>query len=173
MPVAIYLFLPLECHLLGAGTACPVHTQPQCPVHSKCSIKSPSICRWRNSGPEGESSLSKGLPGGQHSKHQYPALLRPPSGTQSLLSHPRTHKSPGPLFNDQHSLLLHFHLHTNYFKELEQVWGGGWGRDRFPSGARTPGWLPWTRAGGSVRLFNLWAPALHVHTHSKPAAPHT
>lgn len=67
---------------------------------------------------------------------------------------------------------LHFHLHTDYFKELDK-WRGGERRDRCPSEARTPSGLPQARAGREHQAVSLWAPALHVHAHSKPAAPHT
>ena len=135
------------------------------------------VHRWRNSGPErGRRDLSKvrAAESAQVPGSPAPLLLakRPlPEHTraQALCSR-RTH------FITE----LHLHFHTDYFKELEKVWGGGWGRDRCLSGARTPAGFPrpgrgvgWAGGAGSIRLFDLRAPALHVHTHCKPAAPHT
>lgn len=103
--------------------------------------------RWRNSGPDrGRRDLSKvrAAESAQVPSSPAPLLLakRPlPEHTraQALCSR-RTH------FITE----LHLYFHTDYFKELEKVWAGGWGRDRCLSGARTPGWLPQTRAGGGV-----------------------
>lgn len=97
----------------------------------------------------GGKNLSKALPWGQESQHQYPAVPQPVSQATPSCSSQSTQEPRPFLFTESTQFIteLHFHLHTDYFKELEQVWGRGWERDRCPSGARTPSWLPQTRKG--------------------------
>ena len=75
-------------------------------------------------------------------------------------------------FTESTQFIIELHVHTDGFIELEQIWGGGWGRDRCSLIGWTAGWLPWIRTG-EIGLFSFWGSALHVHTHSKPAAPQT
>ena len=110
--LAKWLFLPLECQFLGAGTVSILFTHsPSGSAHSRHSIKTPSMAG-------GEIQAQRELP--CSTPAQQPAA-------HPLLPQPGAHKSPGPLLTESTQFIteLHFHLHTDYFKELEQVWGGG------------------------------------------------
>lgn len=114
--------------------------------------------------PRGRKRLVQGPPLRAAHQHQYPALLRPVR--QAAPSFPSQNtQEPRPFCSMINTVYYSTFTFTHYFKELEQVWGGGWGRDRCPSGARTPGWLPRTRAGRehqAVQSLGTSSPRAHA-----------
>lgn len=158
----------------GWDCVCPVNTQPQCPAHSRCSIKTQctggeiQAQREEETCPTSSPESSRASTGTQ--------LSCSPSASQASLPFPAPeHTRAQALCSpSQHSLLLNFTFTFTQFQRAGTSVGWGLGEGQVPLRSQDP-WLasPDQGRGGSIRPFNLWAPALHVHTHSKPAAPHT